>query len=249
MSPPIVLLHGFAGHAESWSAVRNVLVGRRVEALTAFGHEPAAPATKAIHFQDEVARIVAALREMGEPSRLCGYSMGGRLALGVLAAAPEVVQSAIVVGAHPGLATEEERQNRAASDDVWVRLLEEEGIEAFATRWQAQPMFASQTKLDAQTLAAQRAVRLRHDARSLALAMTSLGLAQMPSYWDVLPEIRVPFEIVVGSLDAKFGALAGRMCAQLKGDVGRLVRVDDAGHNVLLERPELLAEMIANGRQ
>ena len=248
MRPPIVLLHGFAGHAESWRAVRDVLQDRRVEALTAFGHDPAAPATAPIAFNDEVARIVRSLRAIGEPARLCGYSMGGRLTLGVLAAAPELVHSAILVGAHPGLTTDEERQQRAASDDVWVRLLEDQGIEAFATRWEAQPLFATQSKLDAPTLAAQRAVRLCHDARSLALAMTSLGLAQMPSYWSVLCEIRVPVDIIVGSLDEKFGALAERMYAQLKGDIGYVVRVDDAGHNVLLERPDVLARVIASGR-
>ena len=173
--------------------------------------------------------------------------MGGRIALGILALAPEVVASAVLVGAHPGLGSEEERRQRAAADEVWVRVLHAEGISAFADKWQAQGLFATQTRLDARRLQAQREIRLRHDARSLALAMTSLGLAGMPSYWDALGRIQVPVDFVVGALDSKFDALAVRMNERLGRDLGTVVRAPETGHNVLLEQPEVLARVLAGG--
>jgi pimeloyl-ACP methyl ester carboxylesterase len=75
--------------------------------------------------------------------------------------------------------------------------------------------------------------------------MTSLGLARMPSYWDVLPRVRVPLDIVVGALDTKFTPLAVRMNERIAAGHGRVLAVAGAGHNVLLEEPELLAQMIA----
>jgi len=244
-APPVVVLHGFAGHADSWNAVRAALPERSIEALTLFGHDEHAPPPGPVAFDDEVARVARLIRALGRPVRLCGYSMGGRLALGVLAQAPELVSSAILVGAHPGLTTDAEREQRAVADQVWVRVLEDEGTATFAEKWQAQPLFATQERLPPAVLAAQRAVRLRHHGPSLALAMVSLGLARMPSYWEVLGRLEIPVDLVVGALDEKFAALALRMNERLGADRGRVLRVRDAGHNVLLERPEVLAGVIA----
>ena len=175
--------------------------------------------------------------------------MGGRIALGVLARAPELVVSAVLVGAHAGLTSDRERNERAAADEMWARVLRDEGMAVFAEKWQSQPLFATQSNLDAQALARQSRIRLRHDAGSLALAMTSLGLAAMPSYWDALGEVRVPIDFVVGALDAKFAALAARMNERLGRGLGRVLSIADAGHNVLLERPDGLASIIAAPRK
>ena len=247
-APPIVVLHGFAGHADSWNAVRSALPGRSIEALTLFGHDERTVPAGLVAFDEEVGRVAALIRGLGRPVRLCGYSMGGRIALGVLAQEPELVSSAILVGAHPGLTTEVERDQRAVADEVWVRVLENEGVATFAEKWQAQPLFATQEHLPPSVLAAQRAIRLRHHAHSLALAMTSLGLARMPSYWDVLGRLEIPVDLVVGALDDKFTALALRMKERLGPDRGRVLRVREAGHNVLLERPAVLAQIVASDR-
>lgn len=241
-----VLLHGFAGHADSWRAVRSALpADANVVALTAFGHDPSSPPAAPIAFEDEVTRIVDVVRAQPGPVRLCGYSMGGRLALGVLARAPESIASAVIIGAHPGLTSEEDRRSRAASDAVWIRVLLDEGIASFADKWQAQALFASQSRLPAEALEAQRAVRLRHHAQSLAYAMESLGLAGMPSYWDALAKIEVEVDLVVGALDGKFKALAAKMRARMKPDLAREIVVDDCGHNVMLEQPGVLAAIVA----
>lgn len=246
MTVPVVTLHGFGGHASSWNAVREALPHARVEALTLFGHDPAAQPARPVAFEDEVTRITEAIRAIGEPVRLCGYSMGGRLALGVLARGHARVASAVIVGAHPGLTEDAEREARIAADHRWVELLEREGVAGFTEQWQAQPLFATQRLLPGERLAAQRVVRLAHAPAALALAMSSLGLGRMPSYWDALPRLAVPVDLVVGALDEKFTALALRMNGQLAQ--GRVLSVRDAGHNVLLERPDLLAEVIAAER-
>ena len=241
---PVVLLHGFAGHGDSWADVASALPGRPVDAVTLFGHDPEAPATSTIAFEEEVALVTERLAAFGRPVRLCGYSMGGRIALGVLARAPEHIESAVIIGAHPGLTSDVERRERRAADEVWAKLLEERGIHAFVEKWEAQPLFASQASDDPAALERQRAIRARHEPRSLAWAMRSLGLAAMPSYWEALERLEVPVTFVVGALDEKFTALALRMTERMKRTTAKLVRVDGAGHNVVLANPAFLAKIL-----
>ncbi len=241
----IVFLHGFAGHADAFAELRASLRDRDTHALTLHGHDPLAPASETTTFDEEVDRVASAIRLLSEPVRLVGYSMGGRVALGVLTRAPELLSSLVLVGAHPGLDSDAERTARREADEIWARRLEREGIEAFVAAWQAQPLFASQERLSAQTLARQRALRLRHDPRSLALAMRSLGLGAMPSYWTTLGSATIPIELVVGSLDPKFSALAGRMRDAARTTSVAVHSIAGSGHNVVLEEPEQLARIVA----
>lgn len=241
--PSLALLHGFTGHADSWDVVQRELGPRAdVAALTAYGHDFERPARERTTFEDEVARITTWLRPRA-PVRLCGYSMGGRLALGVLCRTPELLHSVVLIGASPGLATEAERAERRAADAVWTQRLRAEGIAAFADAWQQVPLFASQSSLPKAILDRQRAARLRHDPESLALSMESLGLGSMPSYWDLLGDMDVPVTLVVGGLDAKFRDLASRMRARLRKS--EIVEVQDVGHNIVLEAPSALARTLA----
>ena len=194
--PPVVLLHGFAGHAESWNDV--ALAGRETIAVTLFGHDPRAPVQAPVAFEGEVERVVAEIRLRAERVRLVGYSMGGRIALGVLATAPEIIESLVLVGAHPGLTSDAERRERRAADEVWARLLD------------------------------------------------PVGLGAMPSYWSALERATVPVELVVGALDTKFTALAERIVQRAPSGAVTLRSIDDAGHNVVLERAEVLSEILAS---
>ena len=245
---PVVVLHGFGGHAESWSTIQSLLPERRVEAITLFGHDYDRPPTGNVAFEDEVARVAERIRAIGIRVRVCGYSMGGRITLGLLGRIPDAIESAILVGAHPGLTNDTDREQRQTADEVWVRVLDDDGIEVFMEKWQAQALFATQARLPAERLAGQRAVRMRHDPRALAFAMHSLSLGRMPSYWDVLGATEVPIDLVVGALDEKFTTLAGRMKEQMRHGLGRVLRVADTGHNVVLEQPELLARIIDSDR-
>ena len=65
MTAPIVCLHGFSGHGESWAAVRAALPGRRIESPTAFGHDISNPVTSLVAFDDEVARVATMIRGIG----------------------------------------------------------------------------------------------------------------------------------------------------------------------------------------
>jgi 2-succinyl-6-hydroxy-2,4-cyclohexadiene-1-carboxylate synthase len=177
-----------------------------------------------------------------EPLDLVGYSMGGRLALGFALTYPERVRRLVLESASPGLETDEERTARRAADEELAKQLEGEGVEAFVDRWEAQPLFASQSALPAEVRTAHRARRLRNDPRSLAAALRGLGTGVLPSYWRALEACEVPTLLLTGEVDMKFVDIAGRMQDRMRN--ARLVVVPGAGHAVHLERPQAWVEAV-----
>ena len=78
-----------------------------------------------------------------------GYSMGGRVALHLALGAPERVAALVLESASPGIADAAQRAARVKSDEALADDIERLGIEAFVDRWEAQPLFASQSRLAA----------------------------------------------------------------------------------------------------
>lgn len=238
-----VLLHGFAGSPAAWEPIAARLREHgEVLALRITGHAFAPAASSS--FVDEVERLAAEIQSSGfAGAQLAGYSLGGRLALGLTCRHPELISRLILIGAHPGLPAEDpSRAERVASDEAWAKKLEDQGMVAFEAAWAAQPIFASQLALAEPVQAQQRALRLGHEAAALAHAMRVLSLGRMPDWSNDYAQLRVPIDLLVGQADTKFLALAQRM--QALNPRARLTVAPDAGHNLLLEAPERVLERL-----
>lgn len=235
----VLALHGFTGAPESFDALRAEL-GADVELLTPSiaGHGP--NPVPAVSFEREIDRLVSAIPTDG-PLVVFGYSLGGRLALGLLARFPTRFRAALIVSANPGLSTEAERIARRASDDALAAELREHGIERFLHGWESGPMFASQAALPSSIRDARRVIRRTHREDALADSLSALSLGRMPDFRSAIALRSVPTTFVAGERDAKFVALAEE-CASLAATDPILVA--GVGHDVLLERPELIAELI-----
>jgi len=192
-------------------------------------------------FDDEVARLAEGLGET--PVHLAGYSLGARLALGIAVRHPERVARLTLIGVHPGLTTEKERDERRRADARWIELLETCGIAAFVDAWSAQPLFASERVLPDAVRLRRQEERLRHDPRELARSLRVTGLAEMPDFRPHLAGVRVPVVLMTGALDPKFSALAEELSLVLPR--ARHTIVSGAGHALLLERPDLVATELA----
>jgi 2-succinyl-6-hydroxy-2,4-cyclohexadiene-1-carboxylate synthase len=237
MEPALVLLHGFTQTRQSWRRTAQALQGRyRVLVPDLPGHGQAAQRTPSF---DACAAYVRAL----VPARtfmLCGYSMGGRIALhAALTLGPEIVTRLVLVGASPGLADPTARAARRTADDALADRIETLDIETFAREWGSQPLFADQPE---RVAAGAHADRLRNTPAGLASALRGLGTGVMAPLWDRLGELAIPVTLVVGERDAKFRATAEAMLARLPN--AQLVVVEGAGHAVQLERPEAVADAI-----
>jgi 2-succinyl-6-hydroxy-2,4-cyclohexadiene-1-carboxylate synthase len=246
---PLALLHGFTGSPTSWDAVRAALPSElEVHALPLPGHAPDFAVPWLGEQSADEARWGASVDAVAErlparPAVLVGYSLGARLALGLLARHPARVASAVLIGVSPGLADAEARRLRILSDAVLARRLREEGIEAFERHWASLPIFSSQGRVPASARAAQRARRLAHDPEQLARSLETVGLGRMPELSPILDAEASRLRLVVGAEDAKFRAIAeaaARRCPAL--GVGL---VPESGHDVPLEAPIALADGIA----
>jgi 2-succinyl-6-hydroxy-2,4-cyclohexadiene-1-carboxylate synthase len=245
MTPRVALLHGFSGHADAWTGVTAALAPTRCLAIHLLGHDAHVAVGTTDTFESEVHRIAALLGDSAAAWHVCGYSMGARLALGLLVAHPKLVASATLIGVHPGLTSHEERAARRVTDGRWIDLLLHEGIERFADAWQDQPLFASQGRLPPSVLRAQHARRLRHDPRKLAHALAVLGLGHMPDFLPDLPRVSCPLTLLVGAEDTRFVAQAERMREHLPR--AHVEIVPGAGHNLVLERPLAVIAAINKG--
>jgi 2-succinyl-6-hydroxy-2,4-cyclohexadiene-1-carboxylate synthase len=238
MPATVVLLHGFAGTGRAWDPVVERLDGERYTALAPDlrGHGATGDA-RPISFDACVDDILVAA-----PPRfaLCGYSLGGRLALHVGLAAPERVERLVLVATTAGIADPGERAARRASDERLAAFAESATIEAFADRWTAQPLFAG-TPPDAARL--WREDLVRNDPRALAAVLRGLGTGAMAPVWDRLGELTMPSVVMAGARDAKYVELASALLAALPR--AELVVVPDAGHGLPREAPEAVARAIA----
>ena len=173
---------------------------------------------------------------------MAGYSLGGRLALGLISAAPSRFRRALILSAHPGLQTLREREERIARDAQWIRLLRAEGIESFVSAWESQPLFANQSQLDPERLWRQRRQRLAHNPERLALCLEQLGLGWMPNLRDAVAHFPGHLSWVAGASDPKFLSIAQDMKTIRPST--HLHVLPEIGHNPLLECPRWLEPLI-----
>ncbi len=229
-----LLLHGFTGTPQSFdglgfpaSSVAPCLAGHLDTPVSG-------------DFEAEIERLGA----LGEGcDTLVGYSLGGRFALGLLARYPDRFAHALIVSAQPGLQSEGDRSRRRDGDARLVAILHEQGLLAFVDHWQALPLWASQGQLPESVRQEQRRQRLRHTAEGLTQSLLHHGLAEMPDLRASLAHVRTRVDLLVGERDEKFVAFGRELQALLPS--ARLTVAEGAGHNLLLERPELVRTLSA----
>lgn len=252
----LVAIHGFTGSPASFGGLRAELAAPDLEVHApallghgsvghgSLGHGSLGDSADFVSEVERLARWVSS--RVAGPALLVGYSLGGRVAGGLLAHHPELFRGALLVGAHPGLEEESARRARVAADARWVRLLREEGLDPFVDAWGALPLFASQAALPASVRASQDAIRRAHDPAGLARSLEVLGLGRMPPWRGALLAYPGVLSLAVGETDHKFRELLGQLAFARGCD---LHVVKGAGHNVLLSRPAEVARLVRELRE
>jgi 2-succinyl-6-hydroxy-2,4-cyclohexadiene-1-carboxylate synthase len=223
----VVLVPGFTQTAASWDGV--VPVVREVAPAVAVD----------VPLADTFVDTVDALGDTGGHAIYVGYSMGGRLALGLALERPRLVRGLVLVSASPGIADPAERAARAAADEELARGIERDGVDAFLARWLAQPMFAAVAP-DAPGVAARRTLTRAF----LAKCARVLGPGAVEPMWDRLHQLAAPVALVTGTRDAAYDSIARRMLARLPADAVH-VRIE-GGHALPQEQPAVLGGFVAS---
>ena len=245
-STPILFLHGFLGEGEDFAPLLNRLAqDHYVLAVDFLGHgRSAIPANvRRMTMAQTLCDLRALLMQLSLPSvHLCGYSMGGRIALAFALRYPQQVTSLVLESASPGLATAEERDLRIEQDRRLAKRAVQDGMWNFVAEWEKIPLFASQQRLAQNVWEKQRKTRLRQRARGVAMSLLGIGTGAQPSYWECLTTLQRPTLIMTGELDGKFSSIAQKMLE--KNSKFQACTFVDTGHNIHIEQTALYASVI-----
>ena len=239
VAPRTLLLHGFTGSATDWADLGIRSPALAID-LPGHGRSPAPIHVGEDCFDAELDWLLGQLP--ASIDRLVGYSLGGRIALGLLRLAPARFRAAAIIAADPGLTDPAERSARRDADRRWLALLREQGITEFVSAWEAQPLFASQAGVPRQRLEAQRKQRLAQSAEGLARSLECFGLGQMPPTWSTIRSWRGRLHWFSGDADPKFAEIAAKVAA-LRPPTA-LTLLPGVGHNPLIESPEQLGVLL-----
>ena len=218
---------GFTQTSASWDGVREV-VDESCESIPV-----------EVPVRETFEATVASIGTRGNTGVYVGYSMGGRLCLRLALDRPDLVRALVLIGASPGITDRVARAERVASDEVWARIVERDGVDRFLEQWLAQPMFAT-VPAGAPGLAE----RQNLTPGFLAHCLRVLGPGAIEPMWDRLGELAMPVGLVTGTTDEKYENIARLMLERLRGDVVQYVRLE-GGHALPLEQPAVLGGFIA----
>ena len=237
MPESVVLLHGFGATRRSWDGMIAALDRERYRplALDLPGHGDAAEGAGPVTFAKCGAHVLA---HSPERFTLCGYSMGGRVALHVALAAPERVARLVLVASTAGIESDDERAERQRADRALADELERVPYEEFIERWRAQPLFAADPP---EVSALAREDQRRNRPAALAAVLRGIGTGEMAPLWSRLGELTMPVTVIAGERDAKFRELGQRMVEILPHAQMCVVA---GGHVLPLESPGAVARAL-----
>jgi 2-succinyl-6-hydroxy-2,4-cyclohexadiene-1-carboxylate synthase len=223
----ILLVPGFMQRADAWEP----LLGQLPSGLEALALD---------HGRHDFEGRLAEIAEAGEGAVLCGYSLGGRLALRAALRDGERYRGVVTIGATAGIEEPAARSARAEADERLAGWMETMPIAEIVSVWERQPLFADQG--DA-LVEAQREGRLSHDPRELALLLRTAGQGILDPVWHELESLRPPLLALAGVRDEAYARAAERMAAAAPR--GRFSLIEHAGHAAQLQRPADVARLLA----
>jgi 2-succinyl-6-hydroxy-2,4-cyclohexadiene-1-carboxylate synthase len=226
------MLHGFGGTERHWDRVVALTDRERYSPL-ALELTEAQPLSLAGAID-----LVAA----AAPERfiLCGYSMGGRVALHVASALSARVSRLVLVSTSAGIADERARAERRAADAALAAEIESGSVEDFSARWRQLPLFAGDPAW-VQELIAEDERRLT--PRQLAATLRAYGAGTLEPLWDGLAALRMPAVVLAGERDTAYREIGERLAGALAD--ARFEVAGGAGHRVALEAPEAVLAAFA----
>ncbi len=246
-NPQWLLLHGFTGSHQDFNHLAQSLPGTII-IPDLLGHGKSITTAPAERFKinQQVADLAQLIKStMTPPINLWGYSMGGRLALALTLAHPDLIDHLILESSTAGLSSTAERIQRQQHDQKIAEKLRQNGIVAFVNFWESLPLFSSQQKLPPKDKQFIRNQRLQQDPNNLANSLLGMGTGTMPNFWPRLKQVKMPVILLCGRLDSKYQQLTEKMQVGLPSAT-RFV-ISNAGHNPHLEQPQTVLSLVLGG--
>lgn len=221
--PVILLTHGYSATAQMWKGqIAPFSKNHTLVVWDMRGHGQSDYPQDQSHYSEEatVADMLALLDKIGARTAIVGgLSLGGYMSLAFYRAHPEHVSSLLIIDTGPGFKNDEAREG-------WNKYARET-----ADRYEQQGLASLQSASKERSTAAHRSVD------GLVRAGRGMLTQRDDRVMRVLPEIKVPSLIVVGSEDKPFLNAADYMAAKIPGS--EKVVIPGAGHAANIDQPDI----------
>ena len=242
----IVFLHGFTGSANDWKDVSSKIDKRFNKiAIDLIGHGKTSSPTEIKFYTidyitEQIEEIIryAGLKEI----ILCGYSMGGRVALNLSVKKYNYVKGLILESSSAGIKNKSERETRKNSDDELASYINNNPIEDFITKWLDQEIFGTIRRFSNEKIKMIKANKMKNSRTGLANSLRGFGTGVMPYLGSELIKLKFPVFLITGGLDEKFTQINQSLRKLFPSAKHKIITT--AGHNVHLEEPKKYFEAL-----
>jgi len=246
---PIVFVHEFAGHIESWEPqVRHFARQYQVITYNARGYPPSSvPPNVSSYSQNRaVADIIAVMDHLKvDKAHIVGLSMGGFATLHFGLQHPHRALSLCVAGCGYGAELEQQEQFKKEAE-ASAKMLLSQGMKAFVDKYAHGPTRVSFERADPHGFAEFKQQFYSHSA--LGSANTQLGVQrERPSLYnlkDKLAKLTVPTLILNG--DEDWPCLKPGLMLKETIPSAALAILPNCGHTMNIEMPDEFNHVLGN---
>ena len=236
----IIFLHGFTGSANDWKDVATNFDKRfNKVAIDLIGHGKSGSPANIEHYTldsiiEQVEEVINYLRI--KEFIICGYSMGGRIALSFAVKKPNLVKGLILESSSAGIKKHSDREERKNSDSELADFILKNSIEDFINKWLDQEIFGTLRRFSNEKIKRIKEEKSKNSRTGLANSLKGSGTGVMPYLGAELIKLKLPVLLISGGLDGKYTQInqnLSKLFASAKHKI-----ISTAGHNTHLEEPK-----------
>tara|TARA_Y100000996_G_C22444519_1_gene611243 strand:+ start:64 stop:858 length:795 start_codon:yes stop_codon:yes gene_type:complete len=242
-STPLFFFHGFTGSSGSWENIRNLIQSKSYAIdLPGHGKSRFKYLNEIYTINDFCSEFYLLLNSLNiNKINLCGYSLGGRLALSFAYSYPEKINSLILESTSYGIENIDERESRLENDLALSESIKS-NYEKFVFKWNNLDLFKNQKKRNIKDWELQNSIRLDHNNEHLAKSLESFSQGKMHYLGKEIHTLNFPIYLISGEEDDKYFKIAYKSM-QINKNV-KHIKVVKSGHNTHLENPDFFVEVI-----
>ena len=243
---PMLFMHGFTGNSSSWNSITPFIKNRNCITIDLPGHGKSTfnKGIKDYDFKDWSEDLFIVLKHLGiKIIDICGYSMGGRLAIAFSAYYPNMIHSLILESTRLGIDKKGEKRNRIKNDNMQsLKILNNYAL--FIKSWEDKSFFKKQKQRNLKEWIRQKNNRISHNPEQLALSIKYLGLGKMPKFRNEFINFNFPIYIINGNEDNTYVEI-GKQIRRLNKNVVQYI-INDANHNTHIEKLDDYVNIISS---
>jgi len=243
--PWLLFLHGFSGSSKDWLFFIEEINSFNLIAPDIIGHGASdSPVALNNYTLKEIASQLKAIliKENIKTIIPIGYSMGGRIAIQFAGYYPELIKAMILESASAGIKSATDRAKRIEEDNNLAENILATNLLHFFEQWFNKDIFKWEERLNKKTIKRIISERSKNSKIGLANILKAAGTGKMKYSLNLLKNINVPILFIAGALDEKFKLLVKNMAKNI--EKSKVVIVDNCGHNVHLEKPEIFINLV-----